>query len=177
MKKSLITIICFLLLNAAAHALFLLENNDFKRSGRSILSAGQLAQGTVINLSWGIWERSNLYIIVGTGGGLGWKQRLLSESAYLPFSWDLSAETTSLKFYHTTAYGTSLWKELNDDLEIFVKFEQIESLDQWPGLPALGYNSITSIGLTWGLWKNSFLTIQGSSNPNNFGTIAFHVLL
>ncbi|MBU0580698.1 MAG: hypothetical protein KKA19_05945 [Candidatus Margulisbacteria bacterium] len=177
MKKFSLLLFIILILAQNAQALFLIENDDFKRPAKSVLTTAQVAGGTALNISWGIWEYSNLYIIFGTGAGLGWKQRILAENVYLPFSWDISLEHTSLKHYHTTAYGTSLWKRINDKLSIFIKYESVENKDQWPGLPDLEYNSIASGGFVLRIWQNTNLLLQGNGGPNPFGTLGFHVLL
>lgn len=177
MKILVVVLFINFFLTIPAQALFLIQNNDLRRPGKSVLSAAQVAGGTAVNISWGVWEYSNLYIVFGTGAGLAWKQRLLQETNYFPFSWDISAETTSLRGRHTTAYGSSLWKRINPDLALFVKYEQIDSLDKWPGLPHLGYNNITSGGFAWRIWQNSTIVLQGIGNPDPFATFGFHILL
>lgn len=177
MKKLLLSLSILILVTTSAHALFLIENDDFKRPGRSSLTTAQVAGGNAINISFGIWEYSNLYVVFGSGAGLGWKQRLIQESAYTPFSWDLSAENTSYKYQHTTAYGTTLWKKLNYHINLFIKYESVENTDLWPGIPELGFHSITSLGCTLHILRNTKILLQGSNNPNLFGTVGVHVLL
>lgn len=177
MKKVLTLIACLLLFTFPAHALFLLENDDVKRPGRSGVAFGQVAGGTALNIHWGIWENTNLYFITGTGLGLGVKQRLIQENTYWPLSLDVTAETTSLKNWHTSAYGLGLRKKLGDDVSSYLKVEAIDNNADWPGFNGLQDQAIVSIGIDWKIWRDMWIILAASDRPETFGTAAVYILL
>jgi hypothetical protein len=177
MRRLFICLSICVLLSSFAHALFLLENDDCKRPGRGAVSFGQVAGGTAVNISWGIWESSNLYFIVGSGAGLGWKQRLIQENVYWPFSFELTAETVSLKNWHTSAYGAALRKKILEDVSVFLKVEATDNNADWTGLEGLKDQSISSLGLNWKLWRDTSLILEISDRPETFGTAGVFILL
>ena len=178
MVKKIVVLTCVLLLiTLPAHALFQLENDDTRRPGRSGLGFGQVAGGTAINISWGIGEYTNLYFVTGPGAGLGLKQRLLQENVNMPLSLDLTAETTSLKNWHTSAYGCVVRKKIGDDVSGFLKFEAIDNNADWSGLEGLTQRSISSAGIDWKLWQDTALLLQISDRPDTFGTASLFILL
>ena len=172
-----IIFLLFTCLAPKAQALFLLDDDLYGRPGRNVVSAAHIADGTAVNISWGIWPNANLYLVFATGAGLGWKQRLLAESEHLPFSWDISLENTSLRNWHTSAYGTSLWKALGAHSSFFLKYERVENTTLWPGLSELKNTGIYSAGFTIGLSQNSKILVQAGGGPAPFGCLGYNILL
>jgi len=177
MKKAIILAVFLLSITIPANALFLLDNDDMKRPGRSGVSFGQVAGGTAINIHWGIWDHTNLYFVTGTGAGLGAKQRLLQENTYWPFSLDVTLETTSLKNWHTSAYGLGIHKKVADEVSTYIKVEATDNNAEWPGLEELKDQAITSIGINWRVWRDMWLILGAGDRPAPFGTAAVYILL
>lgn len=177
MRKLASIIIILFCFSIPAQALFIIETNDIPRPGRSGVAMAQVAAGTAINISWGIWERSNMYFVVGSGAGLGWKQRLLQEGPEMPLSLDLTAETVSWRDWHTTMYGVDLRKQLLDDLNGFIRLEAGDNNADWPSLKDLTTQSIFTYGLNWKVWQDINLLLSASNGPEMFGTFGLNILL
>ncbi len=177
MYRLFIALILVLILSYSAQALFLIENNDCRRPGRAAVSAAQVAGGTVVNMSWGVWDYTNIYMIVGPGAGLGLKQRLINENQYWPCSLELTLESTSLKMWHTAAYGVAVRKNILDDVEIFIKGESVDNRADWTGLEQLQQASLVQVGTSWKFWHGASLVLQACSTPDLFGTFGINIIL